>query len=567
MQLLFNSYPFLLLFLPAMLLGWWASTRTSIDWLRRAAFTALIGVLVAYTADATGNFGLSDSIPNDALALLPLAIPAVLIGWWVAVDRPHYRLGYLAFMSWLFYILSYHDSSLELFGAEVTGGAVVGLCLLPLMWLSTTVDYWAGNIIQREIDAGHDKTKRAKKVLIAALVFNLGLLGFFKYAGFFATSLNAVVGLLTSGGDAVSVPDIILPIGISFYTFNSMSYTIDIYRQKVQPAKGLLEYAAFVALFPHLIAGPIVRYSDIDTQLRKLHVKLTGEMASLGLWFLVIGLFKKVVIANELAGTVDRLYAQTGDLSMLSSWVAALGYAFQLYFDFSAYSDMAVGLALLLGLRFPQNFNSPYKSRNPSDFWRRWHMSLSRWLTDYLYISMGGNRKGTLKTLRNLFLTMFLGGLWHGAAWVFVLWGMGWGLALVVHKVASDIGLVPRSKAVARAMLFFFVVLMWVPFRSGNLDLVKDGRSTEVMGNMFSAMFGANGFGRGHLSWGDATGLQVPVAVLVLLAVLLVFVNVAPNTWEYRFRPTRRLAVFTALLATVCILKLSAPSPFLYFQF
>ncbi|MCW2960573.1 MAG: Peptidoglycan O-acetyltransferase [Thermoleophilia bacterium] len=567
MQLLFNSYPFLLLFLPAMLIGWWASNRPSINWLRRLGLTALLGILFAYVADATTNFGISDSLPNDAWALLPLIVPALLLGWWVAVDRPHYRLGYLAFMSWMFYILSYHESSISVFGLDISGGAIVGLCLLPLMWLSTTVDYWAGNIIQREIEAGHDKKKKAKKVLIAALIFNLGLLAFFKYAGFFATSLNAVVGLFTSGGPAVSVPEIILPIGISFYTFNSMSYTIDIYRQKVKPAEGLLEYAAFVALFPHLIAGPIVRYSDIDTQLRKLHVKLTGEMAALGLWFLVMGLTKKVIIANELALTVDRLYAQTGGLTVVTGWAAALGYAFQLYFDFSAYSDMAVGLALLLGLRFPQNFNSPYKSRNPSDFWRRWHMSLSRWLTDYLYISMGGNRGGKLKTLRNLFLTMFLGGLWHGAAWVFVLWGIGWGLALVVHKVASDIGLVPKSKWVARAMLFIFVVLMWVPFRAGNVDLVKAGKSTEVMSNMFGAMFGSNGLGLKDLAYSDATGVQVPLMFVALIVALLAFVNFAPNTWEFRFRPTRTLAVVTALLAVVCVLKLSAPSPFLYFQF
>lgn len=547
MQLLFNSYPFLLLFLPAMLLGWWGSRGALPNWGRRLLMVGFLGGLYAVVAETTGR--------TEALALLPLLVPAALLGWWVAVDKPQYRLGYLAFMSWMFYVLSYHE------------GLLTGLALLPVMLLSTTVDYWAGKVIQKEIDEGRDKHGRAKWVLIAALVFNLGLLAVFKYLGFFATSINEVWGLFTSGGDAVSVPDIILPIGISFYTFNSMSYTIDIYRQRVKPARGMLEYAAFVALFPHLIAGPIVRYSDIDEQLRRLHHKLTGEMAALGLWFLVVGLFKKLVIANVLAGHVDRLYGQAGDLTVVSGWAAALGYSFQLYFDFSAYSDMAVGLALLMGLRFPQNFNSPYKSRNPSDFWRRWHISLSRWLTDYLYISMGGNRGGKLKTLRNLFLTMFIGGLWHGAAWVFVLWGMGWGLALVVHKVASDAGFAPKSVWVSRAMLFVFVVLMWVPFRAGNIDLVKSGESTNVMMNMFTALFGGNGLGIGHLSYDDATGFQVPLTFVALLAALLVFVNVAPNTWEFRFRPSRRLALMTALLAVAAILMMSAPSPFLYFQF
>lgn len=547
MQLLFNSYPFLLLFLPAVLCGWWAAHSGVSNWARRLGLTTFLAALFAVVANESGN--------TDALALLPLVVPALLLGWWVAVDKPQYRLGFLAFISWLFYVLSYHE------------GVLTGLALLPIMLLSTTVDYWAGKGIQSEIDAGHDKRGRAKFLLIAALTFNLGLLAIFKYLGFFATTLNEVWGAFTSGGAAVSVPDIILPIGISFYTFNSMSYTIDIYRQRVKPAKGMLEYAAFVALFPHLIAGPIVRYSDIDEQLRRLHHKLTGEMAALGAWFLVIGLFKKLVLANELAKHVDRLYGQAGDLSVVSGWAAALGYAFQLYFDFSAYSDMAVGLALLMGLRFPQNFNSPYKAQNPSDFWRRWHISLSRWLTDYLYISMGGNRHGKLKTLRNLFLTMFIGGLWHGAAWVFVLWGMGWGLALVVHKVASDAGFVPPWKWMSRAMLFLFAVLMWVPFRAGNIDLVKAGTSSEVMTNMLSAMFGANGLGLGHLSYQDASGFQVPLTFVGLLVSLLVFVNVAPNTWEFRFRPSRKLAVATALLGVAAILKLSEPSPFLYFQF
>lgn len=547
MQLLFNSHPFLLLFLPAVLLGWWAAQTTTRNWIRRVSYSALIGALLAYVGSSEGR--------GEALVLLVLAVPAILLGWWVAVDRPQYRLGYLAFMSWMFYVLSYQE------------GVYTGLALLPLMLLSTTVDYWAGRSIQREIEAGNDKQGRAKKVLIAALTFNLALLAIFKYMGFFAASLNDVWGLFTSGGDVVSVPDIILPIGISFYTFNSMSYTIDIYRERVKPAQGMLEYAAFVALFPHLIAGPIVRYSDIDTQLRRLHHKLTGEMAALGLWFLIVGLFKKVVIANALATHVDRLYGQHEALGVVSGWAAALGYALQLYFDFSAYSDMAVGLALLMGLRFPQNFNSPYKALNPSDFWRRWHMSLSRWLTDYLYISLGGNRKGKLMTLRNLFITMFLGGLWHGAAWVFVLWGMLWGLALVVHRLASDAGVVPPWAWLSRAMCFVWVVLLWVPFRSGNIDLVKAGKSTQVMNDMLGAMFGFNGLGLDHLAYRDASGFQVPLTFLALIGALLVFVNVAPNTWEFKFRPTRRLALATAVLATWSLLMLSAPSPFLYFQF
>lgn len=194
-------------------------------------------------------------------------------------------------------------------------------------------------------------------------------------------------------------------------------------------------------------------------------------------------------------------------------------------------------------------------------------MSLSRWLTDYLYISLGGNRRGKLMTLRNLFITMFLGGLWHGAAWVFVLWGMLHGAGLVIHRVAADAGFVPPWRWLARLMTFVFVVILWVPFRSGNIDLVKAGVSTEVMNDVLGAMFGFNGLGIGHLSYSDATAFQVPLMFIALLASLLVFVNVAPNTWEFKLRPTRWMALLTAILATWSLLKLSAPSPFLYFQF
>ncbi len=547
MQLLFNSYPFLLLFLPAMLLGWWPAERRAGIWVRRLGMSVLVALLLATVSEISGV--------SDAWVVVPLAIPAVLLGWWVTLDRPQYRLGYLALMSWLFYVLSYHE------------GSLVGLALLPLMLFSTTIDFWAGRRIDGALQQGEEHRPRAKRYLQLALALNLGILAAFKYSGLFAASLNEVWGLFTSGGDAVSIPDVILPIGISFYTFNSMSYTIDVYRGKVQPARSLLEYAAFVALFPHLIAGPIVRYSEIDVQLRSLHRRLTPEMASLGVWFLVVGLFKKVVVANALAGHVDRIYAQSGDMTVLSSWAATLAYGFQLYFDFSAYSDMAVGLALLMGLQFPQNFNSPFKALNPSDFWRRWHMTLSRWLTDYLYIALGGNRRGRLITLRNLFLTMFLGGLWHGAGWVFALWGMAHGLGLVVHRIASDAGWVPARKWVARSMCFGWITLLWPAFRSGELTFLNAGQSTEVMRNTYAAMFGANGLGLDALTVTSADGMQVPLLLLATIAALLAFVNVAPNVWEIRFRPTWRFSLASAGMATASVMLLAAPSPFLYFQF
>ena len=325
-------------------------------------------------------------------------------------------------------------------------------------------------------------------MLATALTINLSLLGYFKYAGFFVDSLNGI-GSWVGAGTSIPALHIVLPIGISFYTFNSMSYTIDIYRRVVRPARNFVQYAAFVSLFPHLIAGPIVRYSDIEQQLRALRPRLTSKLAASGLFFLGCGLVKKLVIADQLAPHVSSLFANHAHLHLMTGWAAALGYSLQLYFDFSGYSDMAVGLAFLLGFRFPQNFNSPYQAANVADFWRRWHMSLSFWLRDYVFIPLGGSRRGAAATLRNLAVTMFVGGLWHGAAWTFVVWGLIHGVYLVVHNLARNAGLTPRSPAVGRAITYVCVVAAFVVFRAPTLSAAAD-----VLG----AMAGVSGLGTLH---------------------------------------------------------------------
>ena len=245
---------------------------------------------------------------------------------------------------------------------------------------------------------------------------NLGILAYFKYAEFFLSSLD---GLGSTLGVPVDVPivHVVLPIGISFYTFNSMSYTIDVFRRKIPATPNLLEYSTFVALFPHLIAGPIVRFTEIGDRLRRPLSGLNSRIAAVGLFFLACGLAKKLLLADQLGPDVDRLFANASELGFVAAWAAALGFSLQLYFDFSGYSDMAVGLAWLLGFSFPQNFDSPYKARNISDFWRRWNMTLSRWIRDYLFVPLGGSRGTLFQTTRNLVFTMALAGLWHGAAW------------------------------------------------------------------------------------------------------------------------------------------------------
>jgi alginate O-acetyltransferase complex protein AlgI len=449
-------------------------------------------------------------------------LPIVLAGWW-GLTRERGRLLFLTLASYAFY--GWWDWR-----------------FIPLMIASTTVDYIAG----ARIEASETPIVR-RRWLSGSLKFNLAILGFFKYYGFFARSTNAVAEALGVGG-LVPVLDIVLPIGISFYTFNSMSYTIDIYRRRVRPAASLLHFSAFVAMFPHLIAGPIVRYSDIEDQFARLKDRLTSNEAAVGVYFFVTGLSKKLFLADQLAPNVNLYFAHpTGAIG--SAWLMSLGYAFQLYFDFSGYSDMAVGLAHLLGLQFPQNFNSPYKAVDMQDFWRRWHMSLSTWLRDYLFIPLGGSRHGQLKTLRNLVITMFLGGLWHGAQWTFVAWGLYHGLMLVLNHVIQRVSWLPSHPGAARSATFIVVVFGWVLFRAPTL---------ADAGHVWSAMVGANGL---------ALGPWPPVTYLAALGVSGLIAFGLPNTWEVKFTPRPLMAYGFAAAVVVAILCLDLPSPFLYFQF
>ncbi|MGH3130220.1 MAG: MBOAT family O-acyltransferase [Gaiellaceae bacterium] len=454
-------------------------------------------------------------------------LPPVLLGWWLLRPK-NYRLAFLTLASWVFY--AWWDWR-----------------FLPLMLFSTTVDYVAALAI-----SGTDDERRRRLLLAASLSVNLGILAYFKYAGFFVESLDGIGRALGLPVDLPSL-DILLPIGISFYTFNSMSYTIDVFRRKVEPTRNILEYTTFVALFPHLIAGPIVRFTDLARQLSRPVTTLTSRTAAIGLFFLSCGLVKKLLLADQLDPHVDRLFASPGDLGLVSAWAAAVGYSLQLYFDFSGYSDMAIGLAWLLGFRFPQNFNSPYKAQNISDFWRRWHMTLSSWIRDYIFIPLGGSRRGPARTVVILLVTMFLGGLWHGAAWTFVVWGLLHGVYLGGHAVLRRAGLTPSSVVLNRAITFALVVAAFVIFRAPNLD---------VAGTILSAMLGLGGID----SLGQLDAL-VPGRFALALVALLVFVNVAPNTWEIRVAPRVRYGLATGIAAAVAIMTIASPHPFIYFQF
>jgi alginate O-acetyltransferase complex protein AlgI len=455
-------------------------------------------------------------------------LPCVMVGWWCLARWLRLRLAFLTGASWFFY--AWWDWR-----------------YLPVLILATSVDYAAGHLIART-----EAEARRRLLLAASLTTNIGILAYFKYAGFFLGSLNGIGRAVGVGAQLPSL-HVVLPIGISFYTFNSMSYTIDIFRRRVEPTRSLLEYTTFVGLFPHLIAGPIVRFTDLAGQLRRLTPRLTSEHASLGVFFLSCGLVKKLLIADQLHPYVTRLYAAHAHLGLLTGWAAAVGYSLQLYFDFSGYSDMAVGLAFLLGFRFPQNFNSPFKAQNISDFWRRWHMSLSSWFRDYLFIPLGGSQRGARRTVVNLVATMFLAGLWHGAAWTFVVWGLVHGTLLGGHAVLRRLGLTPRSVTLNRAATFALVCAAFVIFRSPSLP---------VAGDVLASMSGLHGL--------DPAGrfdALLPIRFGLLMAALLVFVNIAPNTWQIRIRPRILHGLATGLAAAIAVMTISQPHPFIYFQF
>ena len=407
------------------------------------------------------------------------------------------------------------------------------------------MDWAAGWLIVHNRDG-----RRRKLLLAAAITVNLGLLAFFKYRGFFFSSMDGLFKLMGMG-EPLPMLRVLLPVGVSFYTFAAISYAVDVYRGMIRPARSVIHYLAWATLFPYLLAGPIIRYGHVGEQLERAQQRFRWSLIGTGMFFLVMGLAKKMLVADMMAPYVNDLFAQHAHLGLLSGWGAALGYTLQLYFDFSGYSDMAVGVAFMIGLRFPQNFDSPYKAVNPSDFWRRWHMSLSSWLRDYLFIPLGGSHGTTFMTVRNLLITFLLAGLWHGPAWTFVFWGLLWGVFQAVHVVARKRGFTPPWVWLNRLLTFLAATLAWVFFRATTMRSALD---------VLAAMFGLKGVS------GGATLPLAPVLAGFIIGGL-VWVNFLPNTWEIKPQPKLRYALVLGLLLGASLLALSKPSPFLYFQF
>ena len=419
--------------------------------------------------------------------------------------------------------------------------------MVLLMLFSIVINYIAGLLIART-----ESKKNKKLILILSVIIDLGILGFFKYAGFITENLNVVLPFLNL--PKISIP---LPIGISFYTFQIMSYTVDVYRENTKAQKNIVAFGTYVSLFPQLIAGPIVRYRDVDVQLKKRRESI--EQFSRGVRLFVLGLAKKVLLANPMGALWDTLRETQGS-GAAGAWVGVIAFSFQIYFDFSGYSDMARGLGNMLGFEFLENFNYPYISKSITEFWRRWHISLGTWFREYLYIPLGGNRRGKMRTLLNLLIVWLLTGLWHGASWNFVLWGLYFGILLIIEKLFLLKALSKLPSFVSHVYSLFFIVFGWVIFYFAD-DVGGLSAMLEFMPRLF---------GGGFIS-ADALAV-IKGSVLLLAAACIASTPIIRKT--YMKLRERKGFVFAEIIAVAVILVFSTASivgdsynPFLYFKF
>lgn len=454
----------------------------------------------------------------------------VVFGVYWALPRHLWRMGWLLLASFVFY-MSWNP------------------WLILLILLSASIDYFTAQWLER---AEHADVRRL--LLVGSISCNLGLLAFFKYSNFF----------LDTGGTLLNwfgwqVPhrtlNILLPLGISFYTFETISYVVDVYRGRAHAVRSLLDYALYIMFFPHLVAGPIVRPRDFLPQLRT-RKRFDWDRLQLGAQFFCIGLLKKAVLADHLAVVADPVFADPEAFSSSATWLAVLAYSGQIFCDFSGYSDMAIGIAHSLGFKLPMNFNMPYLAANITDFWRRWHISLSSWLRDYLYIPLGGSRHGTVRTYVNLIVTMLLGGLWHGAGWTFVLWGLYHGVLLALHR-AIRLPACFRSiflRPFAVASTFSLVTIGWVFFRAQNFadaGTVLRGLFTETSGRGFDL----------------ATGVTTCACLACICGGHIIGQFAPLGRWERRLPAPVLGALLACLLLAAQLMMPEDSKAFIYFQF
>ncbi len=437
---------------------------------------------------------------------------------------------------------------------------------MVLMLGSTLIDYvaglaqaydgfrWKGPI--RQLEPGGGRSHFQRSALVLSIISNLSLLGFFKYFNFGIENLNLLADTLGLAWLRLDLLfKVTLPLGISFYTFQSMSYSIDVYRGQARALKNFVDFACYVSMFPQLVAGPIIRFQDVADQLERRTYSF--EKFGRGVAFMSLGLAKKILLANPCGKVADVVFDAAGP-GTLDAWYGVTAYAFQIYFDFSGYSDMAIGLGLMLGFVFAKNFDSPYKSHSITEFWRRWHLSLSSWLRDYLYISLGGNRKGLVRTYINLALVMLLGGLWHGAAWNFIVWGGIQGFFLCFERILGKQSLYHRLPGVVRIALTFLITLIsWVFFRAPDL-----AAAWQYLG----CMLGQGGAGGNAALLG---GIIYQPFYLLAFAVAAGVAWLMPQTWDWTRTITgpKTLVILLLLALALVVLATQAYNPFIYFIF
>ena len=442
-----------------------------------------------------------------------------------------------------FLVPDHRGRLLFIVGASYYFYAYVAWWFPALMAGSTAISYTTARLIDAEEDE-----RRRKLGLATGIVGVLALLAYFKYTAFAGGYALNFVEVITRG----HYPDlrhfvngVVLPIGISFYTFEGISYMVDVYRRELRAERNLLRYSFFISFFPHLIAGPIVRYGILRPQLLAKH-RFDPDRVRSGLLLFAIGLAKKVLLADGIARYVDLYLQDPASLGLIDAWACAIGFGFQIYFDFSAYSDMALGLARIFGIELPWNFDRPYRSASPTEFWRRWHVTLSTWLRDYLYIPLGGNRKGERRRDFNLFVTMALGGLWHGASLNFVAWGMYHGALLTgTHHGRSRGWSLPRPLAVA--VTFVLVMIGWVLFRM---------RSASGIADVYAGMLGLHGLG------------SAPGHLLLYIAAAAALVWGLPEEWRWPVaRWNLSYVVVAAVVFAFAAMSIYSSTPFIYFRF
>ena len=428
---------------------------------------------------------------------------------------------------------------------------------IVIMFVSIAIDYTHGLLVEKY----RSDDKKARWFVAQSVIFNLALLFFFKYGTFFAENLYALTGILIPKsvellGVTIPLWGVPLPIGISFYTFQTMSYTIDVYRKDAPVQRNLVEFGTFVTMFPQLIAGPIVQYKTVAADL--VHRVHTSENFALGARRFCVGLAKKVLLANSIGALWEECLAAqgAGTLTVLGGWLGLAAYGFQIYFDFSGYSDMAIGLGRIFGFRFNENFDHPYCAESVGTFWRRWHMSLTTWFRDYLYIPLGGNRGGTVKTIRNLIIVWFCTGFWHGASWNFVLWGLYFAAWLILERYVLRGVLEKIPKVIKHVYTLIVVFVGWGLFAMVDLS---------VCGDYLAACFGNAPL------WSAADGFRLRSYAVTLIALVLASTALGQRLWAKL--PKRAEALFTPVLMGLSLVVCTAYlvdgsyNPFLYFRF